>query len=102
MNIPKRPLINEALRLARLYWGFSQVDMSERLNVSQSTVSEIEKGKKPVSLKLLEKYSKALNVKMSKLMFFAEELEGNLPPTRGKLIIASSVLRILDELSPKE
>lgn len=95
-------LINEALRLARLYWGYTQKELSEILNVPQSTVSEIEKGRKPVSMKTLEKYSNALNIRMSKLLFFAEELKDSLPPTRGKLIVANSVLRILDELSPKE
>lgn len=98
----KRPLINEALRLARLYWGYNQSQLSEKLGVSQSVVSEVENASKSVSMDLLERYSQALNVKMSNLLFFAEELESIPNPSRGKTIIAAKVLGFLDEIAPKE
>lgn len=98
----KRPLVNEALRLARLYWGYNQGQMAKKLGVSQSIVSEVESASKSVSMDLLEKYSEALNVKMSNLLFFAEELEGVPTPSRGKTIIAKKVLDFLDGIAPKE
>lgn len=98
----KRPLVNEALRIARLYWGYNQGQMAELLGVSQSIVSEIESSSKSVSMDLLEKYSDALEVKMSNLLFFAEELEDLPNPTRGKTIIARKVLEFLDGIAPKE
>lgn len=98
----KRPLINEALRVARLYWGYTQSDMASRLEVSQSVVSEIESASKSVSMDMLEKYAGALEVKMSNLLFFAEELEGVPQPTRGKTIIARKVLEFLDGIAPEE
>lgn len=98
----KRKLINRALRLTRLYWGYNQAEMAERIGVSQSVISEVEGGRKAVSMDLLEGYSNALGVKMSSLLFFSEELQGVPNPTRGKTIIARKALDLLDALSPKE
>lgn len=98
----RRPMINDALRLLRLYLGLSQKELSTALNVSQSMISEVESGTKSVSMELLERYSEKFDVRMSQLLFFAEELDGQPIKTRGKLIIASHVLSLLEKLSPKE
>lgn len=95
-------MLNKALRLIRLYWGLSQAEMAERLDVSQSLVSEVERGTKSVTLNLLERYSAALDIKMSKLLFFAEEIEGEPPATRGKLLFAGKTLKLLEKLAPEE
>ncbi len=98
----KRPMINEALRLIRLYWGLSQVDLADQLGLSQSMISEIERGAKSVSMEVLERYSVNLGIRMSQLLFFAEEIEDEPLPTRGKLFVASKVLHLLDSLKPAE
>lgn len=98
----KRSMINEALKLVRLYWGLSQVELAETLCISQSMVSEIESGAKTVSLETLERYSNGLGIRMSNLMFFAEEIENEPPLKRGKLIIANRVLKLLDALKPND
>lgn len=98
----KRPMINEALRLLRLYCGLSQVELANELGVTQSLVSDIEASRKNVSIDLIEKYSKALNIRMSQLLFFAEEIEGIPIKNKGKLIIADKVLKILERLKPHE
>jgi len=98
----KRPMINEALALARMYWGFSQIEMAEELGVSQAMVSEIERGSKAVSMEMLERYSVALGVRKSQLMFFAEEIEGHGPLRKGRLIIAQKALQILQSLKPAD
>lgn len=102
MNHIKRPMINDALRLLRLYLGLSQKQIAAEVELSQSMISEIENGTKPVSMDVLEKYSTKLNIRMSQLLFFAEELEGEPLKTRGKLIIANRVLKLLDTLAPRE
>lgn len=98
----KKPLLNEALRLARLYWGYTQKELANLVDVSQSVISEVEGGRKSVSMDLLQKYAKALNIKMSNLMLFAETLDDAKPLSRGKLVIASKALEILDGFAPKE
>jgi transcriptional regulator with XRE-family HTH domain len=102
MNDVKRPMINDALRLLRLYLGLSQKQISSEVELSQSMISDIETGNKEVSMDVLERYSEKLNVRMSQLLFFAEELEGEPVRTRGKLIIANRVLKLLEALSPNE
>ena len=98
----KRLMINEALRLLRLYCRYSQVEMAEVLGVTQSLVSDIEGARKSVSMDLLEKYSEAVGIPMSKLLFFAEEIEGQPVARRGQLIVADKVLKLLDKLHPRE
>lgn len=98
----KRPMINDALRLLRLYLGLSQKELAAELELSQSMISEIEKGSKSVSMEVLEKYSNNFDVRMSDLLFFAEELDGEPIKTRGKLLIANKALKLLDALAPRE
>ena len=98
----KRPTINEALRLVRLYWGFSQIELADKLSLSQSMISDIERGAKEVSVEVLERYSKELGIRMSQLLFFAEELDGQPLQKRGRLIIANRVLELLRALAPRE
>jgi len=97
-----RLMINKALRLLRLYCGLSQAEIAKRLSVSQSLVSDVEAGRKNVSMDLLEAYSNAVGVRMSQLLFFAEEIEGQPIAGRGKLIIADKVLRLLEKLKPSD
>lgn len=98
----KRPTINEALRLLRLYCRYSQAEMAERVGVTQSLISDVEGGRKSVSMDLLEAYSAAVGVKMSQLLFFAEEIEGQPIARRGQLIVAEKVLQLLEKLRPAE
>lgn len=98
----KRPMINEALRLLRLYCRYSQAEMADRLSVAQSMVSEVERGRKNVTMDLLEAYSRAVDIRMSQLLFFAEEIEGEPIARRGQLIVAEKVLQLLDKMKPTE
>ena len=95
-------MINDALRLLRLYLGLSQQQIAKELDLSQSMISEIENGSKSVSMDVLQRYSSSFNIRVSQLMFFAEELEENPPKKKGKLIIANRVLKLLDALAPRE
>ena len=49
---------NDALRLMRVFHDMSQTNLVDKLGISKSYLSEIEKGeKKKVTLDLLERYS---------------------------------------------
>lgn len=95
-------MINDALRLLRLYFGMSQQEIAEAVGVSQSLVSDVEASRKNVSLDLLDKYSRSLGIKMSQLLFFAEEIEGEPLKRRGNLFIADRVLKILELIKPSD
>lgn len=102
MTDHKKPMINEALTIARLYWGYSQTELAAALGISQAMVSEIERGTRAVTLETLGRYSDVLGLKKSQLMFFAEEIEGEAPVRKGRLIIAEKALRLLRKLKPDE
>jgi transcriptional regulator with XRE-family HTH domain len=95
-------MVNESLKLIRLYWGKTQQEMAAELGVSQSYISEVEKSKRDVTLGLLEKYSNILHVPMSQLLLFAENVEGAPPMGRGKVFVAGRVLDFLKVLVPDE
>ena len=50
-------------------------EMSEIVNLSPTYISELENGSKNPSLKTLQKYSDALNINISSIMLFSEELK---------------------------
>lgn len=88
-------MLNEALRLVRIYSDKNQTEMADALGISKSYLSELEKGTKTPTLQLLQRYSKVLGVPLSSILFFAEEIEGVPHPTRTHAFVAEKVLRFL-------
>lgn len=91
-------MIGEALRLIRVYHDLKQSDLAERLNISQSHLSEIERGKKSPSSELIERYSKEFRLPVSSIWFFDEHLTDRVKPStldRARGIIADKVLDFL-------
>ncbi|OOP74114.1 helix-turn-helix transcriptional regulator [Clostridium beijerinckii] len=68
-------MINESLRLLRVFHDLKAIDLAKKLSISQSYLSEIENGKKKPSLELIEKYSVVFKIKPSTILFFSEEIE---------------------------
>jgi transcriptional regulator with XRE-family HTH domain len=93
--------MGEALRLLRVYSDMTQKEMAEALEVSQSFLSEIEKGRKQPTLELLRRYSDRLGVPLSSLMFFAEEINPMTRSGKAKIAIASKVLELLARIAPE-
>lgn len=50
--------------------GFSQDELAERSGLNRPYISGIEQGKRNVSLEVIEKLAKALELKMAKLIDF--------------------------------
>lgn len=91
-------MIGEALRLIRVYHDLKQSNLAECLGISQSHLSEIERGKKAPSGDLIERYSKKFHLPVSSIWFFDEHLtEGVKPSTldRARGVIADKVLDFL-------
>ena len=61
--------VYELLRKARNY---SVKELAKEMGVSPSSISEIESGKRKPTLTILDKYSKALDVKQSTIKYFEE------------------------------
>jgi transcriptional regulator with XRE-family HTH domain len=88
-------MLNEALRLVRVFHDVSQKDMAARLQISPPYLSEIEAGKKEPTLQLLRRYSEELNIPMSSILFFSEHMDDGTTATRLKTSISGKVLALL-------
>ena len=68
-------MIHQALKKIREFHNIKQSELSMRLGISNSYLSEIESGKKSPSLELLDKYSDIFNIPVSSLILFSETLD---------------------------
>lgn len=89
-------MINEALRLFRVFHDMKSIELAEKLGISASYLSEIEKGKKNPSLKLLEKYAEVFNISTSSILSFSEKLQSNQEGIKEK--IAKNVVNFLKNI----
>lgn len=89
-------MLNEALRLVRVYHNLTQTQLSYDLGISNSFLSEIESGKKNPSLDLVEKYGKKFDLPVSSLIFFSENLENPSPTKNIRLSIARKAIVLLN------
>lgn len=88
-------MVNEALRLIRVFHDVTQRDMAARLQIVPSYLSEIESGKKEPTMLLLRKYSDEFKIPMSSILFFAEHMEDGQTVTKLKMAISDKVLTLL-------
>lgn len=97
-------MISEALRLLRVFNDMKSIELSKKLGISQSYLSEIERGKKTPTLDLLQKYGEVFNLKVSTLLFFSEELDkdkkNDVKDSIGKKMI--KLLQIIEKLGGLE
>lgn len=95
-------MLNEALRLIRVYHDLSQTQLSYELQISNSYLSEIESGKKSPSLDLLNSYSKRFDLPVSSLMFFSEHLDTAKITDKIRVGIAKKTINLLNWVAQKE
>ena len=95
-------MLNEALRLVRVFHDLNQTQLAERLEISKSYLSEIESGKKPASIDLLTKYSDIFDVPVSSLMLFSEKLESDSVSERTRSFVANKIVKIMGWLAAKD
>lgn len=94
-------MLNEALRLIRAYHGLKQIELSWRIGVSNSHISEIEKGVKTPSLELINTYAREFNMPVSSIMFFAETVSTTKASEKVRFRIARKALTILQFIEEK-
>jgi len=94
-------MLNDALRLIRVFHDVSQKDMAARLQIAPSYLSEIEKGKKETTLSILKKYSEEFAIPMSSILFFSEHMEDGVAAGRLRTAISGKVLKLLDFIAAR-
>jgi len=94
-------MLGEALRLIRVYHDLKQKHAAERLGVSTSYISEIEKGTKTPTLETVQRYSKAFDIPVSSIMFFSEALERGGPMDNARTFVAGKVVALMQFLEAR-
>ena len=89
-------MMERALRLVRVYHDLNLSEASERVGLSKSYVSEMERGRKKVTLEVLQKYSSAFDLPVSSLMLFAEQAENDTFAEKTRVYAAGKALQMLD------
>jgi transcriptional regulator with XRE-family HTH domain len=92
-------MYDRALKLIRQYHRLSQVELADKLGLSRSFVSELEKagGKKP-SIDVLERYAAFFKIPTSSLLLFAERSGSADLRERSRTFAADKVLKMLEWL----
>lgn len=97
-------MLNEALRLIRVFHDIKQNEAAQKLGISKSYLSEIEKGHKEPSLDLLRKYEAAFDIPASSIMFFSENMGKSTAKEKARTFVASkiiSMMRFVEERSER-
>lgn len=94
-------MLNEALRLVRVYHDLTQTQLCSEIGISNSHLSEIEKGKKQPSLELLARYSERFGIPTSSLLFFSETLDPARATDPLRYGLAKKVLHLLQWVEKK-
>lgn len=91
-------MLGEALRLIRVFHDLKQNELALKLKISQSHLSDIERGEKTPSQDLVAKYAELFDLPVSSIWFFDEQLaRGASRPSidRARGVIADKILDFL-------
>ena len=72
-----------------------QDELSKELDISKSYLSELEAGKKTISLDILDKYSRVFSIPVSSLLLFSENLDSK-PTSKTKVNFANKILKLIE------
>ncbi len=92
-------MLGNTLKRLRGIYGYSAKEMSELLGISSSYLSEIENGKKKVSMDLLERYSELFGLRVSTLVRFSEDYEDAELNSAGQKFITSLMSKVIEAYS---
>ena len=92
-------MLNEALRLVRVFHDLNKTQTANRVGLSKSCITELERGDKKVSMEVLEKYAEAFSIPLSSLMFFAEQAADPSTAEKTRTFVAGKTLKMLDWIS---
>lgn len=92
-------VIGEVLKRLRTIYGYKAIDVSEKLGISASYLSEIENDKKQPSLEHLKKYAELFGIKLSSLILLSEAYEEAEKEGKGTALIRSMMINLINGLS---
>ena len=94
-------MLHKALRIIRVFEGLTQVEAAKKLNVSQSYLSEIERGTKNPTLDVIGKYGEVFGIPVSAIMLFSENMADGSSVQRARTLVAGKVLDLMEFLEKR-
>jgi len=89
-------MLNEALRLVRVYHDMSKAEIARELGFSRSFITDLESGNKKVTFETLERYANYFDIPASSLMLFAERTSDADFSERARTFVAEKAIKMLD------
>ena len=89
-------MLNEALKQIRIFHQMKQVDLAKNLSISKSYLSEIESGRKSISMDMLQKYAEIFSVPVSSLLLFSENMDAAKSSDKLRLKCANKIIKIME------
>lgn len=89
-------MVNEVLRLLRVYNDIKSSELAEKLNLSSSYISELESGKKKISMDIINKYSNYFEIPSSSILLMSESLDTQKQDLKHK--ISRALISMLQNL----
>lgn len=94
-------MLNEALRLIRVFHDMKQADAAKALGVSPSYLSEVETGKKKPTLELVEKYAETFRIPASSILYFSENMGQARIVETARTAVAGKIIKLMQFLEAK-
>lgn len=97
-------MLHDALRLIRVYHDMKQGELAEKLGISKSYMSEIEKGTKSPTVELINKYAEVFEIPASSILFFSEKMENpqaNGAARQARQFVAAKIIKLLQFLEER-
>lgn len=94
-------MLNDALKQIRVFHDMKQVELAQELNISKSYLSEIESGRKSVSMDLLQKYATVFSVPASSLLVFSENIDAAKASDKLRLKCATKIIKVMEWVSAR-
>ncbi|MEK5358136.1 helix-turn-helix domain-containing protein [Paenibacillus sp. FSL L8-0709] len=95
-------MIGDILKKTRDIYGYKAKEMSVKLDISPSYLSEIENNKKKPSLDLLEKYAETFDMKVSTLILLSEDHDDAIKTNKPQEFIKKMMIKLIDVMSKDE
>ena len=95
-------MLNDALKTIRIFHDMKQVDLAQKLNISKSYLSEIESGRKSVTMGLLQKYAEVFSVPASSLLVFSENIDAAKTSDKLRLKCANKIIKVMEWVNARE
>lgn len=87
--------IGEALRLIRVLNNLTQKDLAQELGISDSYVSEVERGNREPSFTVVQKYAEFFKLPVSSIILFAESVTESDDKNSGRKVVSDRLLSLM-------